>query len=391
MANMPCGITGTLLANSRGKTRSTGFQTQQGRTMFGKQTDPSRTEEATPKRRNKQRQEGNVPKSQELGKAVSLMGGMSVLYVWIGPMSEKLKGLFRHFLSHAGEFDPNPQNVYSLSLDLMAEICIITMPVLLTLAFLAFLAQRLQVGKLWTTKVFRPKLQRFNIIKGLRQMMFSPQTILRTVKSLLFCVILAIIPGWVIYGEYQNFLPMYHATTEGTAVYMLRMAFKLASYALLPIVAIAVFDVWQSRYAYNEGMKMTKNEVKDERKQAEGDPVIKGKQKQKMMEVVMKRMMQDVPKADVVVTNPTHIAVALRYNAQEASAPVVLAKGADHLAEKIKAVAREHNVPIRENVPLARALYKAVDVGDMIPEELYKAVATLLASIWKLRPKARQS
>ena len=109
------------------------------------------------------------------------------------------------------------------------------------------------------------------------------------------------------------------------------------------------------------------------------------------MEVVMKRMMQDVPKADVVVTNPTHIAVALRYNAQEAPAPVVLAKGADHLAEKIKAVAREHNVPIRENVPLARALYKAVEVGDMVPEELYKAVATVLASIWKLKPTMRQN
>ena len=177
---------------------------------------------------------------------------------------------------------------------------------------------------------------------------------------------------------------------EGVA-YMLQMGLKLAYYALLPILAIAAFDVWQSRFAYKEGMKMTKDEVKDERKQAEGDPVIKGQQRRKMMEVVMKRMMQDVPKADVVVTNPTHIAVALRYNAQEAPAPVVLAKGADHLAEKIKAVAREHNVPIRENVPLARALYKAVEVGDMVPEELYKAVATVLASIWKLKPTMRQN
>lgn len=356
--------------------------------MFGAQKDPSRTEEATPKRVKKQREEGNVPKSAELGKAVSLAGGMMALSVWIGPMADSIKAVFRRFLVHSWEFDPNPQNVYVLTQELMIELCKIIMPIILFLAFLGFLAQRIQVGKLWTTKVFKFKWQRFNIFKGIKQMMFSPQTALRTIKSLLFAIVLCIIPGWIIWQEHENFLPMYYATTEGVAAYMLQMAFKLACYALVPILAITAFDVWQSRFAYKEGMKMTKDEVKDERKQADGDPVIKNKQRQKMMQMVMKRMLQDVPKADVVVTNPTHIAVALRYNADEFPAPVVLAKGADHLAEKIKAVAREHNVPIRENVPLARALYKAVEIGDMIPEELYKAVATLLASIWKLKPRA---
>ena len=127
--------------------------------------------------------------------------------------------------------------------------------------------------------------------------------------------------------------------------------------------------------------------MKDEQKQTDGDPVIKGQQRRKMMEMMSKRMLADVPKADVVVTNPTHIAVALSYNTSEAPAPIVLAKGADHLAEKIKEVARENRIPIRENVPLARALYKSTEVGDMIPEELYKAVASVLASIWKIKPK----
>ena len=355
--------------------------------MFGAQKDPSRTEKATPKRVNKQRQEGNVPKSAELGKAISLVGGLSILYVWIGPMSDRIKLLFRHFFMHAWEFDPNPENVYSLSIDLTVEVCSIVMPVLLTLAVLSLVAQRIQVGKLWTTSVFRPKLQRFNIVQGLKQMLLSPQTILRTIKSLLFSLVLGLIPAFVIYREYQNFLPMYYATSEGVASYMLHMAFKLTCYALMPILAIAVFDVWQSRYAYNEGMKMTKDEVKDEQKQAEGDPVVKGQQRKKMMETMSKRMLADVPKADVVVTNPTHIAVALSYKAGEAPAPIVLAKGADFLAEKIKEIARENKVPIRENVPLARALYKSTEVGDMIPEELYKAVAAVLASIWKLKPK----
>ncbi len=359
--------------------------------MFGAQKDPSRTEEATPKRVQKQRDEGNVPKSAELGKAVSLCGGMFALYVWIGPMHEAISNIFKRFLVHSWEFNPNPQNVYVLAQELSFEICKIILPILLFLAFLAYLAQRLQVGKLWTTKVFKFKWARFNLINGLKQMLLSPQTILRTIKSLLFAVLLSVIPGWLIWQEYVNFLPMYYATPEGVAEYMLQMAWKLASYALLPIISIAAFDVWQSRFAYKEGMKMTKEEVKDERRNAEGDPVIKNKQRQKMMQMMAKRMLADVPKADVVVTNPTHIAVALRYNASESQAPVVLAKGADHLAEKIKAVAREHNVPIRENVPLARALYKAVEIGDMIPEELYKAVASILASIWKLKPKARQA
>ena len=212
---------------------------------------------------------------------------------------------------------------------------------------------------------------------------------LRALKSLVFALILGIIPGFILWTEYLNFLPMYYATPEGVAVYMLETALKVVKYSMLPLIAIAIFDVWQSRYAYNESLKMTKDEVKDERKQAEGDPVIKNKQKQKMMEVMARRMLADVPKADVVVTNPTHIAVALSYDPAKAPAPVVLAKGVNRLAEKIKEVARENRVPIRENVPLARALYKSVEVGEMIPEDLYKAVAAVLASIWRLKPRNR--
>lgn len=359
--------------------------------MFGSQKDPSRTEEATPKRVSKQRQEGNVPKSQELPKAVSLVGGMIALYAWIGPMTDSIKTIFQRFFTHSWEFEPNSQNVYELILDILLDLCIILLPVLLFLAFLSFLAQRIQVGKLWTTKIFKPKLQKFNILNGIKQMLMSPQTILRTLKSLLFSIILGTIPAFLIYKEYENFLPMYYATAEGLASYMLEMGLRLAYYALIPILGITAFDVWQSRYAYKEGMKMTKEEVKDEQKNAEGDPKIKSAQRQKMMQIMTKRMLQDVPKADVVVTNPTHIAVALRYNTQEAPAPVVIAKGADHLAEKIKEIARENNVPIRENVPLARALYKSVEIGEMIPPELFKAVATVLSSIWKLKPRAIQN
>ena len=355
--------------------------------MFGKQQDPSRTEDATPKQRNKQRQKGNVPRSQEVSKTMSLIAGLIGLYMWLGVMSTEVQNLYRYFLTHAHEFQASPQAVYDLSIWISTQLAVILLPLLLFLGFVAWLTVRMQVGKLWTTEVFQFKWDRFNIFKALKNMFLSPQTAMRLVKSLLIAAVIAIIPAIILRQEYVNFLPMYHATTEGVAVYMLKTGFRMVAYTLIPMCAIAAFDLWQTRFAYNENMKMTKSEVKDERKQSEGDPVVKQKQRQKMMEQIMKRMLQDVPKADVVVTNPTHIAVALRYDATEAPAPVVLAMGADHLAEKIKAIAREHNVPIRENVPLARALYKAVEVGDMIPEELYKATAAILASIWRMKGK----
>ena len=355
--------------------------------MFGGQKDPSRTEQATPKQLNKQREKGNVARSQEVSKTMSLVAGLVGLSMWLGVMANEIKNLYRYFLMHAHEFVVDPQSVYALSVWVSKQLAVILLPLLFFLGFVAWLTMRLQVGKLWTTEVFKFKWDRFNIFKALKNMFMSPQTVVRLFKSLLISIVIAIIPIIILRQEYVNFLPMFYANAEGVAVYMLKVGFKMVAYTLIPMCAIAAVDLWYTRFSYAENIKMTKSEVKDERKQSEGDPLVKQKQRQKMMEQMMKRMLQDVPKADVVVTNPTHIAVALRYDVTEAPAPIVLAKGADHLAEKIKAIAREHNVPIRENVPLARALYKAVEVGDMIPEDLYKATAAILASIWRMRGK----
>lgn len=355
--------------------------------MFGGQKDPSRTEAATPKRRQKQRSEGNVPKSQEVSKTMSLVAGLIGLALWIRVMGQEIMTLYKYFLSHAVEFKADVSSVYALSVFVSAHIAKILLPLLLFLALVAMLTMRVQVGKLWTTKIFKFKWDRFNIFKALQQMFASPQTLVRLLKSVLIAVVVGSIPAYIIMQEYVNFLPMFHATTEGVAAYMLKSGFKMVSWTLAPMMVIAAVDLWYTRFTYEENIKMTKQEIKDERKQADGDPMVRQKQREKMMEQMAKRMLQDVPKADVIVTNPTHIAVALRYDVAEAPAPMVLAKGADHLAEKIKEIAREHNVPIRENKPLARALYKTVEVGDMIPQELYKATASILASIWRMKGK----
>ncbi len=355
--------------------------------MFGKQEDPSRTENATPKQINKSREKGNVPKSQEASKLVSLVAGMLVLTFWIEYMGKDIMDLYKHFLTRFNEFQADTESVYSLFIWISFYIAKMLLPVLLFLGAAAWLCMRLQVGSLWTTKVFEPKWEKFNVIKALKNMLISPQTVFRLLKSLLFAAVISLIPGIIIMQESENFLPMFHEDANVVLAYMLNTGFDMVYYTLIPMAAIAAFDVWQSRFAYYEGLKMTKDEVKDERKQADGDPVIKQQQRQKMMAMMQKRMFQDIPKADVVITNPTHIAVAIYYNTQEAPAPIVLAKGADLIAERIKEVAREHRVPIRENVPLARALYKSVEIGDMIPEELYKATASILANIWKMQGK----
>lgn len=349
--------------------------------------DPSRTEKATPKRREKAREEGNVPKSQEVTKAVTTLVGMGGIVLFAGLMARHLEAMFHYFLGESCTLVINEKTMHDMAVFLAKELGIILLPVLLLIAFGAVVSMYAQIGKLWSTKVFQFKWDRFNIINGIKGMVASPQTFVRMFKSILQAVAIGIVPYIFITREFDNFIPLYYTNAQTVISYMLTNGFKLVLYTLIPMTVIAVGDLIYTRWNYEENLKMTKDEVKDEQKQMEGDPKIKQKQKQKMLEMSRRRMMKDVPKAHVVITNPTHIAVALRYEAKEAPAPVVLAMGVDKVAERIKEIARENNVPIRENVALARALYKSVHVGDMIPEELYKAVASVLASIWKLKGK----
>lgn len=349
------------------------------------QKDPSRTESATAKRRNKAREEGNVPKSQELTKAVTTAVGVLFLAGYMGVIANHMRSIFRYFLSDIGSFSINQQTTYAMMVYVGGELAIILMPLLISVALSAWICMRMQVGALWVTKNFGFKWSRFNIFAGLKNMFASIQTFIRLGRSMVQAFIIGLVPYFVVKAEFNNFMPLYYGNVTSITAYILDLSFRIMLYSLPPMFIIGGIELWYNRYDYEENLKMTKDEVKDEHKQSEGDPIVKAKQRQAMMKVMMRRMLQDVPKADVVITNPTHIAVALRYNVMEAPAPVIVAMGADHLAERIKQVAREHNVPIRENVPLARALYKSVEVGEMIPEELYKAVAAILAGIWRLK------
>ncbi len=349
--------------------------------------DPSRTERATPKRRNKARGEGSVPKSQELPKPLTLLVGLLALRNYLETIRDELESLMRWFFQDGFTFELTQTSVHALFQRCLQSMAIMILPIILVIAVTAFISVRLQVGKLWSPKIFKPKFKMFNIAAGLQKLLISKQTVTRLLKSIFMAAAVAIGPYIVLKQAFGEVIPLFYQTPESIAAYILGAGQTMFQYALAPMLLIGIADLIHTRREYEENLKMTKSEVKDERKQAEGDPVIKNKQRQKMMAVMMKRMMKDVPKADVVITNPTHLAIAIRYNVMEAPAPLILAKGAGRVAERIKDIARQNNVPIRENKPLARALYKVVEVGDTIPEEFYQAVAAILAQVYKAKTR----
>ncbi len=349
--------------------------------------DPSRTEHATPKRRNKARGEGSVPKSQELPKPLTLLVGLLAVRFYLETIRDELESLMRWFFQDGFSFELTQSSVYALFQRCIQSMAVMVLPIILVIAIVAFISVRLQVGKLWSPKVFKPKFKMFNVLAGLKKLLISKQTMVRLLKSVFMALAVAIGPYIVLKQAFGEVIPLFYQTPESIAAYILQAGQTMFQYALVPMLLIGIADLIYTRWDYEENLKMTKSEVKDERKQAEGDPVIKSKQRQKMMAVMMKRMMKDVPKADVVITNPTHLAIAIRYNVMEAPAPLILAKGAGRVAERIKEIARQNNVPIRENKPLARALYKVVEVGDTIPEEFYQAVAAILAQVYKAKTR----
>ncbi|WP_419788077.1 flagellar biosynthesis protein FlhB [Pseudodesulfovibrio sp.] len=350
------------------------------------QDDPSKTEKATEKRRKKTREDGSVAKGEEISKAMILLMGVLALRFLIGFYRDQFSEIYRWTFTEAMHMEITKSSAYWLFVWGLKEMAILVLPIMLVLILTAFITLRLQVGKLWTTKPLRPKFGKlFNILAGLKKLTFSLQALIKLAKSVLQALAVGIAPYIVIRQEMNNLMPLFHTNTETIIAYLLSIGYKMTCYALIPMLLIAIADLWYSRWDYEENIKMSKDEIKDERKQAEGDPVVKQRQKSKMMEMMSKMIFQSVPKADVIITNPTHYAVALQYDIMVAPAPRVLAKGMNRVAERIKEIAKENNIPIEQNPPLARALYKQVEIGESIPEELFQAVAAVLAKLDKFK------
>ena len=336
-----------------------------------------KTEPATAKKLKDARDEGKVAKSRELNSAFDLIVLFLCLKIFVSFVGGKFIDIFSYIYENMPDFVKINEGGLSVQAvaGLIASVTLKSL--LIMLPFMAFgfvvtlLVSIVQVGWKVSTKPMKPELSKLNPLNGF--------------KRIFSIVIIIYIAYTSIKDNANDLFALYDLGLNQAVALVGTLIINTGIKISIVYLVIGLADFIYQKHKFNEDMKMTKQEVKDEYKNTEGDPQIKGRQRRKMQEVSQKRMMQDVPKADVVITNPTHFAVALKYEAEVSSAPVVLAKGEDYLAQKIKEVARENKIEIVENKPLARMLYHNVDVGAEIPLELYQAVAEVLAAVYKAK------
>ena len=349
-----------------------------------------KTELATAKKLKDAREEGKVAKSRELNSAFDLIVLFLCLKIFVSYVGQKLISIFTTIYGQMADFvsinekDLSTQAVASIFTNVILQWMLIVLPFFAFGFIIALLVSIVQVGWKVSTKPMKPELSKFNPINGFKRM-FSKDSVFELVKSIIKIGLIAYM-AYASIRDHQNELFILYDLELKQAVALvgglvIDVGFKIS----LVYLIVGIADFVYQKHKFNEDMKMTKQEVKDEFKNTEGDPQIKGRQRRKMQEVSQKRMMQDVPKADVVITNPTHFAVALRYDTKESTAPVVVAKGADYVAQKIKEIAKDNKIEIVENKPLARMIYHNVDLGAEIPPELYQAVAEVLAYVYRLK------
>ena len=353
---------------------------------FAEGSGGEKTEKPSSRKREKAREEGQVVKSIEMNTAILLIA-MFVTIKWIIPnLTTNFIKLFRDIYGRfeivSGEF------TIKLASEIINDIIIIILKLLLPIFSVAVLIglviNFLQVGFKITLKSLQPKFNKLNPIQGFKRII-SMQSIFELIKALIKISLVFVIAYSTIKGKEKTLLVLYDMSLnqiiQWIGSFTIEIGIKIGEFFII----IAVIDYIYQFLKHEKDLKMTKQEVKEEYKMSEGNPEIKSKIRQKMREVSMRRMMQDLPKADVIITNPTHFAVAICYDSKIAPAPIVIAKGVDHLAFRIKEKAIEYNIEIIENKPLARNLYYNVDVGEEIPAELYQAVAEVLAIVYNLK------
>ncbi|HIP64584.1 MAG TPA: flagellar biosynthesis protein FlhB [Deltaproteobacteria bacterium] len=354
---------------------------------MAEQEGQEKTEVPTEKKRRESREEGQVAFSKELSSA-ALLAGIVLTLVATSPiildaMRQLMSQIFRD-LAQSEELSID--SIFTLSGEILSIILPAFAPFAAVIIFVGIFASVLQVGVLITFKAIAPKFNKISPLTGLKRL-FSSQSLADFLKSMAKLIIVGFV-GYLTYIEKITELNgLSVSTPESILIYNFTVVAEVAGKIVLALVAIAIFDYFYQRWHHEQQLMMTKQEVKDETKQTEGDPQLKARIRQIQREMSNARMMQEVPKADAVIVNPTHFSVAILYDRDVMTAPEVIAKGADHLALRMRTVARENNVPILERPELARDLYANVEIGDDIPERFYKAIAEILAFVYRLRKR----
>jgi flagellar biosynthetic protein FlhB len=354
---------------------------------LSKDSAQEKTEPATPRRKQEARKEGKVARSQETSSLAILLFGAIAMYFFLPGTFAKLGNLARHLYINAPKIEFTAETFSSFFISILGTFASAAAPIIFTVGVIAFAITYIQVGPLLSAKAMEPKLDKLNVIKGLGRL-FSAKSLFQLFRDMLKLAIIGLVGYFAITAEFKKVIPLADSDILAILPFIGKAAFRVVIKICLVMIVIAVLDFFYQRYDYEKSLRMSKQEIKEEMKRFEGSPELKGRIRRVQREMAQARMMQDVPESDVVVTNPTHLAVALKYDADSMSAPTVVAKGQRLVAEKIKEIAREHDVPVVENKPLARALFKAVDIGMTIPGNLYKAVAEVLAYVYRLKGKA---
>lgn len=343
-----------------------------------------RTEPASPQRLEKAREEGDVPRSRELSTCTILLAAGGGLFFYGDSLAQDLAKLLTQGLAfeRAIAFDSNL--LITRVLTMIEGVMLAFVPVAVLLLIAALGSPLLIGGWLFSAKALEPKFSRLNLLSGLGNL-FSSRAGMELVKALLKTILVGSIAWVVVLKQKEAILGLIHESTRHGSAHLGQMLGICFLAIVSGLVVIAAIDAPYQMWAYANKLKMTHQEIVQESKEANGNPQIKAKIRAQQREMAKRRMMAAVPTADVVVTNPTHFSVALKYADGNAGAPRVVAKGADAIAARIRELAREHNVPILESPPLARALYKHTELGDEIPETLYAAVAEVLAYVFQLR------
>ncbi|MDR0248453.1 MAG: flagellar biosynthesis protein FlhB [Oscillospiraceae bacterium] len=343
-----------------------------------------KTEKATPKKRQDARKKGQVLKSAEVNTAVMTMAMFATLYLFGSAMSQSLMGMMTAALTGESAQPPTVHGAYTVITSSLWRILLMLAPFFAVAIVMGLAVNVAQIGFLLVGEPLRPKLSKISILQGFKRI-FSLKSVAEMLKAVLKITLVA----WVVYDEYTKslggFAGMMGLTVPQSAAHIFTLVVNVAFRAILVLAAIGLADYLYQWWEYERNLRMTKEEVRQEYKLQEGDPQIKAKRREKQRRMSMLRMMQALPRADVVITNPTHYAVALRWREEEAPAPVVVAKGKDYVAQKIKEKARELKIEIVENKAVAQALYLACDIDDEIPEDMFMAVAEILAGIYRLR------
>ncbi len=350
-----------------------------------------RTEEATPRRRQKERDKGNISKSRDMDAALVMVAGVALMAVFAKFMGTTIFNMMRETFSHlnnAAELDSS--NILGILLPYFQQLGIIILPFFALLVILTIIIIRMDVGQVFALEKVKFKLNNLSpqrMLQNAKRMFnpFEPRSLVELAKSILKIVVVATCGYSAINSRKADLMGLVGLDPVTSLHIILSILINMIINMCLAMLILGYIDKKYQHYEYEKSIKMTKQEIKDEQKDTEGDPKIKAKIKSIQMQMARQRMMSSVPQSDVVVTNPTHYAVAIKYDKTKAPAPVVTAKGVDYLAFQIREIAKENNVPIVENRPVARALYNQVPVDGVIPTDLYVAVSEILAYVYRLK------